>query len=47
MAIEFGEELWCMKPGIVGEDKMGVRWYSGVWLGNRDRSGESIIGTRD
>ena len=35
MAIEFGEEVWHMKPGIVGNDKMGVRWHSGIWLGTR------------
>ena len=36
-----------MKPGIVGKGKMDVRWHSGVWLGARERSGESIIGTAD
>ena len=44
---EFGEEVWYMSPGIVGKDKMDVRWKEGVWLGNRERSGEAIIGTPD
>ena len=46
-AVEFGEEVWYMKPGIVGQDKMDVRWHIGVWLGTRERSGESSIGTAD
>ena len=46
-ALEFGEEVWYMKPGIVGKDKLDVRWHSGIWLGSRERSGEPIIGTRD
>ena len=31
---EFGEEIWYMPPGIVGKDKLDVRWKEGVWLGN-------------
>ena len=47
MVIEFGEEVWYMKPGIVGYGKMDVRWHSGIWLGNSERSGEPIIGTEE
>ena len=42
-----GEDVWYMKPGTVGKDKLDVRWHSGVWLGTIERSGESIIGTAD
>ena len=47
VVMEFGEEVWYMQPGIVGKDKMDVRCLEGVWLGNRERSGEAIVGTKD
>ena len=43
---EFGESVMYMKPDITGKDKMDARWETGVWLGMREESNESIIGTR-
>ena len=37
--------MWYCKPGIIGRDKLDVRWESGIWPGIRDESGEIIIGT--
>ena len=34
-----------MPPGMVGKDKMEVRWKEGIWIGNREKSNEAIIGT--
>ena len=34
-----------MHPGITGKHKMDSRWSSGIWLGMRERTNESIIGT--
>ena len=45
--MEFGECVLYMTPGITGKDKLDPRWEKGIWLGNRDRSGEAIIGTPD
>ena len=45
--MEFGEGLWYMKPGITGKHKMDKRWERGVWLGIRDRSAETIVGTSE
>ena len=42
---EFCECVWYLKAGSTGKDKFESRWEDGVWLGIRDRSGESIIGT--
>ncbi len=43
--MEFGECVWYYKPGIAGKSKLESRYETGVWLGFRDRSGESYIGT--
>ena len=40
-----GESVWYMKPGSTGTHKMEAIWKTGIWLGIRDRSNESIIGT--
>ena len=45
-AAEFGESVMYMKTDIIGKDKMDARWETGVWLGMREESNESIIGTR-
>ena len=45
--VEFGEEVWYMHPGITGKHKLDNRWSSGVWLGMRERTNESIIGTSE
>ena len=34
-----------LKAGTKGIDKMDCRWSQGIWLGMRDESPESIIGT--
>ena len=44
---EFGECVWYLKPGSKSVDKLFSRWEQGVFLGVRDESGESIIGTKD
>ena len=43
---EFGECVWYLKPGTKGKEKWVSRWGDGVWLGIRDESGETIIGTK-
>ena len=45
--VEFGERVMYLKPGSKGRDKLESRWGSGIWLGSRDESQESIIGTRE
>ena len=35
-----------LKPGTQGKDKFDVRWEPGIWLGARDESAESIMGTK-
>ena len=45
--IEFGEVIWYMKPGTKGVNKFDSRWETGIWLGIRDESGESIVGTSE
>ena len=29
------------------KDKMDVRWYTGIWVEKRERSGEAIVGTKE
>jgi hypothetical protein len=36
-----------LRPISRGKDKFEVRWDTGIWLGVADRSGETIIGTKD
>ena len=36
-----------MQPGTRVRDKYEVRWQRGVWHGITDRTGETIIGTKD
>ena len=45
--VEFGERVMYLKPGTQGTNKFDVRWESGIWLGARDESAESIIGTKE
>ena len=42
---EFGESVLYLKAGMKGQDKYNLRWEKGNWLGIRDETGESIIGT--
>ena len=42
---EFGENVWYLRAGSLGQAKFENRWEEGVWLGILDDSGESIIGT--
>ena len=46
---EIGESVWYLRPGSKGKDKFGTtyRWESGIWLGTREESGETIIGTKE
>ena len=34
-------------PKSVGKDKLNIRWKEGIWLGVREDSGESLVGTVD
>ena len=43
----FGDCVCHLKPNAKGKDKLDARWESGVWLGLRDESGESVIGTME
>ena len=43
--MEFGEAIMLMRANTKGKDKFDSRWEQGVWLGIREDSGESIIGT--
>ena len=42
--VEFGECAWYLKPKSVRRNKADARWKDGIWLGIRDRSGESLVG---
>ena len=42
---EFGETVWYLRLKSGGRDKLKYRWGSGVWLGTRQESGESWVGT--
>ena len=44
---EFGERVWHLKSDSAGKNKLVRRWEDGVWMGIRDESGESIIGTSE
>ena len=44
---EFGERVWYLKSDSAGKNKLVRRWEDGVWMGIRDESGESIIGTSE
>jgi len=44
---EFGENVFYLRPNSKGKDKFDARWESGIWLGIADRTGETIIGTKD
>ena len=44
---EFGECIWYLKPKSEGKYKADVRWEDGIWLGIRDRTGETLVGTPD
>jgi len=43
----FGECVWYIKPKSKGKDKAYSRWDHGVWLGIREESGETLIGTKE
>ena len=43
--VEFRECVCYLKPNSVGQNKADVRWEEGIWLGIRDKSGETYIGT--
>lgn len=43
----FSECVWSLKPKSKGKDKAYSRWDKGVWLGIREESGETFIGTKD
>ena len=36
-----------LRPNSKGKDKLDARWESGVWLGVRDESGESVIAANE
>jgi hypothetical protein len=44
---EFGENVHYLRANSKGKDKFEARWDSGIWLGIADRTGETIIGTKD
>jgi hypothetical protein len=44
---EFGERVMYLKSDSAGKDKFNSRWEEGAYLGLRDESGESIIGTKE
>ena len=44
---ELGEHVLYLKPNSAGKNKLDIRWHEGIWLGIRDESGESIIGTKE
>ena len=39
--------MWYSRPNSKGKDKLDARWESGIWLGVRDESGESVIGNSE
>ena len=41
---EFGERVWY-KPTMKNRAKLDPRWLEGVWLMQRDVSGENLLGT--
>ena len=45
IAVEFGEHVHYLKLKSKGKEKLRSRWSSGIWLGHRDESGETLIGT--
>ena len=45
--VEFGECVLYLKPGTRGKDKFDTRWEEGIWLGVKDRSLETVIGTNE
>ena len=45
--VEYAECIWYLKPKSVGKDKMNTRWGSGIWLGIREESGKTFVGTED
>ena len=44
---EFGECIWYLKPESKGKTKLKSRWETGIWLGIREESGETLIGTKE
>ena len=42
---EFGQKVLYLQANSAGKNKLDVRWQEGVWLGIRDESGESVVGT--
>ena len=44
-AVEIGERIMYLKPGSRGKDWLEPSWEKGVWLGWRDETGETIVGT--
>lgn len=45
--VQFGEWVWYLMPKSVGINKLHTRWKAGIWLGNREGSGETIVGTTE
>ena len=42
---ELGENVLYLQANSAGKHKFDVRWHEGIWLGIRDESGESVVGT--
>ena len=47
MYAQIGESVWYLKPQSKGKDKFNSRWESGIWLGIREESGETFVGTKE
>ena len=45
--VEYAECIWYLNSKSVGKDRMNTRWGSGIWLGIREESGETFVGTAD
>ena len=44
---EFGEAVQYLRLGSEGKGNMESRWGRGIWMGVREETGESIIGTEE
>ena len=44
--VEFGEKIMYLKMGSKGVNKMDCRWETGLWVGMKDDSNESITSTK-
>ena len=41
--VEFGENVWFLKPKSRGKPGTQGRWTEGIWIGIKDESNEAIV----